>query len=97
MRTDSTHIVTSIRGMNRLGLVGKTLRVAINVISTVDPTWLSVRIESDRYLRYAKRFERGRLPKAKDGIIAAAEQIGRRLSSAGGYMGLRFSILSARG
>jgi len=77
MRTDSTHIVASIRNMNRLELVGETLRAALNVLSTADPAWLAAHVESDWYLRYAKRFERARLPKSKEGAIAAAEQIGR--------------------
>jgi transposase len=46
MRTDSTHIVASIRNMNRLELVGETLRAALNVLSTVDPVWLSARVAS---------------------------------------------------
>jgi transposase len=77
MRTDSTHIIASIRNMNRLELVGETLRAMRNVLSTVAPAWLSAHVESDWYLRYAKRFERGCLPKSKEGTIAAAEQIGR--------------------
>ncbi len=77
MRTDSTHIIASIRNMNRLELAGETLRAALNVISAVDPAWLSANVDSDWYLRYSKRFERGRLPKSKEGSIAAAEQIGR--------------------
>jgi transposase len=77
MRTDSTHIIASIRNMNRLELVGETLRATLNALATVDPAWLSAHVESDWYLRYAKRFERGRLPKTKEGTIAAAEQIGR--------------------
>jgi transposase len=75
MRTDLTHIIASIRNMNRLELVGETLRATLNVLATVDPVWLSAHVESDWYLRYAKRFERGRLPKTKEGVIAA-EQIG---------------------
>jgi transposase len=77
MRTDSTHIIAAIRNMNRLELVGETLRATLNVLATVDPAWLSAHVESDWYLRYGKRFERGRLPKTKEGVIAFAEQIGR--------------------
>jgi transposase len=77
MRTDSTHVIASIRNMNRLELVGETLRAALNVLSTVDPGWLSANVDGEWYLRYAKRFERGRLPKNKDGTNAFAEQIGR--------------------
>jgi transposase len=77
VRTDSTHIIASIRNMNRLELVGETLRAALNVLATVDPAWLSANVHCDWYLRYAKRFERARLAKSKDGTNAAAEQIGR--------------------
>jgi transposase len=55
MRTDSTHIIASIRNMNRLELVGETLRATLNVLATVDPGWLSAHVDSDWYLRYAKR------------------------------------------
>ena len=51
MRTDSTHILASIRNVNRLELVGETLRAALNVLSSVDPVWLSSRVGGDWYLR----------------------------------------------
>jgi transposase len=47
MRTDSTHIIASIRDMNRLELVGETLRATLNVLATVDPAWLCTHVESD--------------------------------------------------
>jgi transposase len=37
MRTDSTHVLASIRNVNRSDLVGETLRAALNVLATVDP------------------------------------------------------------
>ena len=37
MRTDSTHIIAAIRNLNRLELVGETLRATLNVLATVDP------------------------------------------------------------
>jgi transposase len=51
MRTDSTHILASIRNMNRLELVGETLRAALNILSSVDPVWLSSKVDGDWYLR----------------------------------------------
>jgi len=78
MRTDSTHIVASIRNMNRSELVGETLRAALNVLSTVDPIWVTANVDASWYLKYARRFECNRQPhQAKDDIIAAAEEIGR--------------------
>jgi transposase len=77
MRTDSTHVVASIRNMNRNELVGETLRAALNVLSTVDPKWLSTTVDASWYLKYARRFECSRQPQTKEGIIAATEEIGR--------------------
>ena len=78
MRTDSTHIVASIRNMNRSELVGEALRATLNVLSTVNPKWVAANVDASWYLRYAKRFECNRHPnRTKDDIIAAAEEIGR--------------------
>jgi transposase len=77
MRTDSTHVVASIRNMNRSELVGKTLRATLNVLSTVDPTWVAANVEASWYLKYARRFESNRQTPTKDGIIATAEDVGR--------------------
>jgi hypothetical protein len=77
MRTDSTHVLASIRNMNRCELVGKTLRATLNVLSTVDPTWVAANVEASRYLKYARRFESNRQTPTKDGIIVTAEDVGR--------------------
>src|SRR5213592_3330026 len=39
-RTDSTRVLASIRALNRLELVGETLRAALNELATVAPGWL---------------------------------------------------------
>src|ERR687886_165718 len=39
-RTDATHVLASIRVLNRLELVGETLRAALNEIAAVAPDWL---------------------------------------------------------
>ena len=39
-RTDATHVLASIRVMNRLELLGETLRAALNELATVAPGWL---------------------------------------------------------
>jgi len=77
MRTDSTHIVASIRNMNRGELVGETLRATLNVLSTVDPKWVAANVDASWYLKYAKRFECNQKPKTKEEIDASAEEIGR--------------------
>jgi transposase len=44
MRTDSTHVLASIRNVNRSDLVGETLRATLNVLATVDPNWIAVSV-----------------------------------------------------
>ena len=77
MRTDSTHVIASIRNMNRSELVGETLRAALNVLTTVNPKWVAANVDASWYLRYAKRFEGSRQTKTKNDIITMAEKIGQ--------------------
>ena len=37
-RTDSTHVLAAIRDLNRIELLGETLRAALNTIATAAPT-----------------------------------------------------------
>jgi len=76
MRTDATHVVASVRNMNRGELVGETLRAALNVIATVDPKWLAANVDSSWYLKYAKRFEPNRAPRTKEDMAATTEEVG---------------------
>ena len=39
-RTDSTHVLAATRDLNRLELVGETLRAALNAVAAVAPDWL---------------------------------------------------------
>jgi transposase len=41
-RTDSTHVLAAIRVLNRLELVGETVRHALNSLAVVAPDWLRV-------------------------------------------------------
>ncbi|MEQ8972476.1 MAG: IS1182 family transposase [Coleofasciculus sp. C1-SOL-03] len=64
-RTDSTHILAAIRQVNRLELVGETLRYALNELATVAPQWLKAKVTQDWFDRYGARFEQYRLPPEK--------------------------------
>lgn len=64
-RTDSTHVLAAIRRLNRLELVGETLRYALNELAIVAPEWLKARVNSDWFDRYKVRFEQYRLPQEK--------------------------------
>lgn len=75
-RTDATHVLAAIRLLNRLELVGETMRHALNSLAVVAPEWLRMRAPQEWYLRYATRFEEYRLPKAESERQALALQIG---------------------
>ena len=64
-RTDSTHILGAVKGLNQLELVGETLRHALNVLATVAPDWLKSLAPREWFERYAERIEDYRLPKDK--------------------------------
>ena len=63
-RTDSTHVLAAIRTLNRLELVGETLRAALNELAIVAPDWLRGAAPAEWYERYARRVENGRLPRS---------------------------------
>jgi transposase len=75
-RTDSTRVLASIRALNRLELVGETLRAALNELATVAPDWLREVAPKDWYGRYAHRVEDGRLPRAEAEREAYARTVG---------------------
>jgi transposase len=53
-RTDSTHICGAIRTLNRLELVGETLRHALEVLAQLAPEWLQTVAPAAWYERYSK-------------------------------------------
>lgn len=75
-RSDSTHVLAAVRLLNRLELVGETLRHALEVLAEAAPAWLVQQISADWFDRYSYRFEQFRLPKGQEERRALAEQIG---------------------
>jgi transposase len=75
-RTDSTHVLAATRDLNRLELVGETLRATLNALATVAPEWLRPRVPPEWFDRYAARVEETRLPKGQEARYAHAEVIG---------------------
>ncbi|MBA3468426.1 MAG: transposase [Herpetosiphonaceae bacterium] len=75
-RTDSTVILAAIRTLNRLELVGETLRHALNRLAVVAPEWLHPKIQPGWVERYSARIDSFRLPKAKTERQALASTIG---------------------
>jgi transposase len=75
-RTDATHVLASVRTLNRLELLGETLRAALNEIATVAPDWLRAAAPRAWYERYARRVEDGRLPRSAAEREAYARAVG---------------------
>ena len=75
-RTDSTHICSAARKLNRLEKVGETLRAALNSLAGVAPDWLRERAPREWYERYGNRVEAYRLPKKEPEREAYALQVG---------------------
>lgn len=62
-RTDSTHILGAVRQLNRIEIVGETLRQALNELSEFAPEWVQAISRPEWFARYGRRFEQMRLPK----------------------------------
>ncbi|MGW1091197.1 IS1182 family transposase [Streptomyces sp. NPDC002596] len=72
-RTDSTHIVAAVRDLNRLELVGESVRAALNALAAACPEWVNQSlVVEDWSRRYADRIDTWRLPssKTKQGELA---------------------------
>ena len=75
-RADSTHVLAAIRTLNRLELVGETLRAALNELARVAPEWLQGVAPTTWYERYGRRIEDSHLPREKSRRNAYAQRIG---------------------
>ena len=75
-RTDSTHVLAAVRGLNRLERVGETARAALNELAVVAPDWLQALAPPVWYERYSRRVENYRLPKAEKERLELAATIG---------------------
>jgi transposase len=75
-RTDSTHVLSAVRVLKRMELVGETLRHALNLLAEVAPDWLRGQITPEWVDRYYHRIEESRLPKGKEAQEQYAQQMG---------------------
>jgi transposase len=75
-RTDSTHVLAAIRTLNRLELVGETLRAALHELACEAPEWLQSVTPLAWYERYARRIADTRLPREQSQRQAYAQTVG---------------------
>jgi transposase len=76
-RTDATHVVAAVRDLNRLEMVGETLRAALEALAAAAPQWLTSQIDAEAIKRYGTRIDEWRLPKDQAGRQKLAVQVGR--------------------
>lgn len=76
-RTDSTHVLAGIRDLNRLELVGETMRHTLESLAVVVPDWLREQVPLEWFDRYGQPFSDWRLPKSREERDTLAETIGR--------------------
>ena len=75
-RTDSTHVLARVRGVNRVECVGETLRYALNSLAVVAPEWLHTHSQAEWEKRSGRRVEDDRLPTRNEDRHAYAQVIG---------------------
>lgn len=76
-RTDATHVVAAVRDLNRLEMVGETLRAALEALAAAAPQWLAGQLDAEMVKRYGARIDEWRLPKDQTGRQKLAVQTGR--------------------
>src|SRR6266568_2465746 len=76
-RTDSTHVLGRIRGLNRLELAGETVRAALEALAAAAPDWLAGVIDSSWQRAYGQRIDGARLPASQAARADLAVRYGR--------------------
>ena len=65
-RTDSTHVISAVRDLNRLELAGECVRAVLEALSAAAPDWVSGVLEVGGWAdRYQTRIDTWRLPSSQ--------------------------------
>ena len=65
-RTDSTHVISAVRDLNRLELAGESVRAALEALAVVAPAWLAETVNvPELALRYGERVNGWKMPSSK--------------------------------
>lgn len=60
-RTDSTHVLSFVRGLHRMETLVEALRYALNSVAEADPEWLQSLAQPDWFDRYGRRADNYRM------------------------------------
>ncbi|MFM9700373.1 transposase [Streptomyces europaeiscabiei] len=62
-RTDSTHVISAVRDLNRLELAGESVRAALEALAVAAPAWLAGQIDVTEFAeRYGPRIDGRKMP-----------------------------------
>jgi len=75
-RTDSTHVLSFVRGLHRLETLAETVRYALNSLAEAAPQWLQAWVKPGWLDRYGRRADTYRLPRPQPERDALAATIG---------------------
>ncbi|WP_338897335.1 transposase [Streptomyces sp. TG1A-60] len=65
-RSDSTHVISAVRDLNRLELAGESVRAALEVLAAAAPEWLAGAVDvAELAHRYGPRVDGWKLPASK--------------------------------
>ncbi|MDT3439425.1 MULTISPECIES: IS1182 family transposase [unclassified Pseudofrankia] len=65
-RTDSTHVLAAVRGLNRTELAGESVRAALEALAVAAPGWLAGAVDVAGWgRRYARRVDSWAMPSSK--------------------------------
>ncbi|WP_233624928.1 transposase [Actinoplanes sp. ATCC 53533] len=76
LRTDATYVMAAVRDLNRLEMVGETLRAALEALTVAAPRWAAEHVDAAMVRRYGARIDEWRLPKDQPGRRKLAAQVG---------------------
>ena len=74
MRTDSTHVISAVRDLNRLELAGESVRACLEQLAVAAPELVAQLLDDSWAKRYAARVDTWRMPAAttRKGELALA-------------------------
>ncbi len=81
-RTDSTHVVASVRALSLLELVGETMRRVLDEAARLAAEWLHQHMKVEWIKRYERRFDGYRLPTSR----AKREELAVAIGEDGFYL-----------
>jgi len=77
-RTDSTHVLAAVRGLNRTELAGESVRAALEALAVAAPDWLAGAVDVAGWeRRYARRVDSWAMPSSKSARAELARTYGR--------------------